>query len=394
MEKSEVPSINFNTGTDLAFALVVFLSYFATFSQSSIISIFLILILICLGIAYITVGIYGFSFISKTSRTIDRLGYFLLQLVIGGFIVYYTNGKGVSALILLPLVSHSVMILDQDWMFGVNASIIGTYAIATFAYTQSWQMVWSQLPLFFVGQVFILIFTQMALTERKARIRQENLSNELAEANRHLSEYANQVKELTLIQERNRLAREIHDGLGHYLTTLNMQIKAAEAMIDRDNQKARHMLSDAEELSTQALVDVRNSVYALRMDDSDGGTLEERIRKLISSSNVRQMKIDFEIKGEVRSITPQVDLTIFRACQEGINNAMKHSDADLLSIELSYEEPEDISLVISDNGTGADEIQSGFGLIGIRERVRLLNGSVDVSTATGIGFTISMRLPG
>ncbi len=394
MEKSEVPSINFNTGTDLAFALVVFLSYFATFSQSSIISIFLILILICLGIAYITVGIYGFSFISKTSRTIDRLGYFLLQLVIGGFIVYYTNGKGVSALILLPLVSHSVMILDQDWMFGVNASIIGTYAIATFAYTQSWQMVWSQLPLFFVGQVFILIFTQMALTERKARIRQEKLSNELAEANRHLSEYANQVKELTLIQERNRLAREIHDGLGHYLTTLNMQIKAAEAMIDRDNQKARHMLSDAEELSTQALVDVRNSVYALRMDDSDGGTLEERIRKLISSSNVRQMKIDFEIKGEVRSITPQVDLTIFRACQEGINNAMKHSDADLLSIELSYEEPEDISLVISDNGTGADEIQSGFGLIGIRERVRLLNGSVDVSTATGIGFTISMRLPG
>jgi Histidine kinase. len=293
MEKSEVPSINFNTGTDLAFALVVFLSYFATFSQSSIISIFLILILICLGIAYITVGIYGFSFISKTSRTIDRLGYFLLQLVIGGFIVYYTNGKGVSALILLPLVSHSVMILDQDWMFGVNASIIGTYAIATFAYTQSWQMVWSQLPLFFVGQVFILIFTQMALTERKARIRQEKLSNELAEANRHLSEYANQVKELTLIQERNRLAREIHDGLGHYLTTLNMQIKAAEAMIDRDNQKARHMLSDAEELSTQALVDVRNSVYALRMDDSDGGTLEERIRKLISSSNVRQMKIDF-----------------------------------------------------------------------------------------------------
>lgn len=394
MEKSEFPTINFNTGTDLAFALVVFLSYFATFSQSSITSIFLILILICLGIAYITVGIYGFSFINKSTRTIDRLGYFLLQLVIGGFIVYYTNGKGVSALILLPLVSHSAMLLDQDWMFGVNAAIIGTYATATFAYTQSWQSVWSQLPIFFVGQVLILIFTQMALTERKARIRQEKLLNELGEANRHLSEYANQVKELTLTQERNRLAREIHDGLGHYLTTLNMQIKAAEAMIERDNQKARHMLSDAEELSTQALVDVRNSVYALRMDDSEGGTLEERIRKLISSSNVRQMKIDFEIKGEVRSVTPQVDLTIFRACQEGINNAMKHSDADLLSIELNYEEPAIISLVISDNGTGADEIQSGFGLIGIRERVRLLNGSVDVSTATGIGFTISMRLPG
>jgi signal transduction histidine kinase len=394
MENSESPVINITTGTDLAFALVVFLSYFTTFSQSEITSIFLILILICLGIAYITVGIYGFSFISKSKRTIDRLGYFLLQLVIGGFIVYYTNGVGVSALILLPLVSHSTMLLDQDWLFGANAAIIGTYTIATYAYNQSWQLVWSQLPIFFVGQVFILIFTQMALTEREARMRQEKLLEELAEANRHLNDYANQVKELTLTQERNRMAREIHDGLGHYLTTLNMQIKAAEAMIDRDHQKARHMLSNADELSTQALVDVRNSVFALRVDETENGTLEERIRKLIQSSNVRQMKIDFVITGEVRYISPQSDLTLFRACQEGINNAMKHSDASLLSIELSYEDPKFITLVISDNGSGAEELQSGFGLIGIRERVKLLNGSVDVNTSPGVGFTISMRLPG
>jgi signal transduction histidine kinase len=73
---------------------------------------------------------------------------------------------------------------------------------------------------------------------------------------------------------------------------------------------------------------------------------------------------------------------------------MKHSDASLLSIELSYEDPKFITLVISDNGSGAEELQSGFGLIGIRERVKLLNGSVDVNTSPGVGFTISMRLPG
>jgi len=273
MEKSESSAITFTSGTDLAFALVVFLAYFATFSQAAVTSLFLILILVCLGIAYITVGIYGFGIISRSSKVIYRVGYFVLQLVIGGFIIYYTNGIGVSVLILLPLVSHSAMLLDQDWMFGINAGIIGTFAIATYAYTLNWQSVWPQLPIFFVGQVFILIFTQMALTERQARIKQEKLTSELEEANRHLSEYAAQVKELTLTQERNRLAREIHDGLGHYLTTINMQIKAAEAMLERDNQKARHMMADAEELSAQALVDVRNSVYALRIDEGRMGRL-------------------------------------------------------------------------------------------------------------------------
>ena len=249
-------------------------------------------------------------------------------------------------------------------------------------------------PWFLPVKSLFLSLHLMALTERKARIKQENLSIELAEANRHLSDYAQQVKELTLTQERNRLAREIHDGLGHSLTTINMQIKAAEAMIDLDNQKARHMMADAEEMSTQALVDVRNSVYALRVDEKESGSLEERIRKLISSTNIKGIDIGFTIEGVRRSVTPQVDLTLFRACQEGINNAIKYSNADKLIITLTFLDSNEIKLVISDNGSGAEEIQSGFGLIGIRERVRLLNGKVDVSTASGQGFTITILLPG
>jgi len=106
------------------------------------------------------------------------------------------------------------------------------------------------------------------------------------------------------------------------------------------------------------------------------------------------MDIQFAIEGNQRPISPQVDLTLFRACQEGINNAMKHSDADLLSIQLDYNDPDSISLIISDNGSGADDIQGGFGLIGIRERVKLLNGTVAVSTESGAGFTISISIPG
>lgn len=394
MEKPESDSFSFNSGTDLAFALVVFLSYFANFSQTQTLSSFLIVILICLGIAYITIGIYGFGYISKSNSTLGKIAYFVLQFIIGGLIIYYGKGAGFNALILLPLVTHSVMLLDQDLMFAVNAGIIATYAVAIYSYSHSWQEVINQMPFFFAGLVFILFFTQMALTERKARMKTEKLAADLAEANKHLSEYANQVKELTLSQERNRLAREIHDGLGHYLTTINMQIKAATAMIGKDNEQALHMMNNAQNLSAEALVDVRNSVSALRADIKEGGVLEDRIQKLVEAALVKDVSIQFNLFGERRAVTPQVDLTIFRACQEALNNALKHSNADQISITLDYSDEKFIHLIVSDNGIGAEGLDGGFGLIGIEERARLVKGTVKVITEEGKGFSLILKIPG
>lgn len=394
MDKHESASFSFSSGTDLAFALVVFISYFANFSQTQTLSLFLIIVLICLGIAYITLGIYGFSFINKSKWVIGKILYFVLQLIIGGLIIYYGRGAGFNALILLPLVTHTVIVLDQDLMFAANAGIIATYALAIYSYSGSWQEVINQMPLFFAGQVFILFFTQMALTERKARMKTEKMAAELAEANRHLSEYAEQVKELTLSQERNRLAREIHDGLGHYLTTINMQIKAATAMIGKDNDQALHMLHNAQYLSSEALVDVRNSVSALRADTKEGGLLEDRIKKLIESTFTKDVDIQFTTRGERRSITPQVDLTIFRACQEALNNALKHSNANRITILLDYSDSQSLQLTVEDNGKGAEELDGGFGLIGIQERARLAKGTVQVVTKEGQGFSLILNIPG
>jgi len=126
----------------------------------------------------------------------------------------------------------------------------------------------------------VLIFTQMAVTEQKARKQQQRLAEELSEANKQLSEYAEQIKELTQTQERNRFAREIHDGLGHYLTTINMQINAANALIKNEPVKAAEMLEKAKRLITDALVDVRDSVYALREESPELEDLPERISSL------------------------------------------------------------------------------------------------------------------
>ena len=226
-------------------------------------------------------GIYGFAYAKKSSSLFIKLAYFILQLLIGGLIVYYGKGAGFTALILLPVVAHSAMLLDQDWSLITNIAIFASYLLSIWAYSHNFSQVWQGLPTFFVGQVFILIFTQMAMTEQKAREKLEKLANELSEANRHLSEYADQVHILAVSEERNRFAREIHDGLGHYLTTIKMQVSAAAAIVKKDPERAAHMLENAQKLTSEALVDVRNSVYALRKDSLDIGDLVTRIRGLV-----------------------------------------------------------------------------------------------------------------
>jgi signal transduction histidine kinase len=393
MERKDNSGFTINTGTDLAFALVVFISYFAAFSNGSLFDPFLITVIIILGIAYITNGIYGFAYTSRKGNMSTKIIYFSLQLILGGLIVYYGRGAGFNSLILLPLVAHTAMLLDQDWMLAANVGIILTFILAVYLYSARLAIVWASVPVFFAGQVFILIFTQMAVTEQRARLKLENLAAELSEANKHLSDYADRVRELTITQERNRMAREIHDGLGHYLTTINMQIKAATAILTKDNKKALVLLENAQNLSSVALVDVRNSVFALRQEPNEMPPLYTRIADMAKSASTANRKIELCIKGEPRPVNTQLDLTLFRAAQETINNANKHSNSSLVKLTLDYTDPDQIELESVDDGVGSDEINHGFGLLGIQERVRLLNGDTQIVTSSGKGFKIKITIP-
>ena len=233
----------------------------------------------------------------------------------------------------------------------------------------------------------------MAVTELRARVKLENLAEELSEANKNLSDYASRVKDLTIIQERNRLAREIHDGLGHYLTIINMQLKAPNAVISKDNKQAEDMIESATHLSSEALIDVRNSVFALRQDSIDIKPLAERLTIVAESSTSKDQKVFLKVIGEPREISPKVDLTLYRAGQEMINNAVKHSKASEIILTLDYTDSNNMLLTSRDNGIGNSSIHQGFGLLGISERVRLLNGEVEIKTSKGEGFMLNIKIP-
>lgn len=393
MERTNSTTFNLHTGTDLAFALVVFVSYFSAFSSTPVTSLFLIMVIIFLGIAYITNGIYGFSYVRKSPTNGIKFIYFLSQFVIGGLIIHYGRGAGFSALIMLPLVAHAVIVLDQNWSLVATFGILVTYVIAVWSFSHDLQSVWLGLPVFFIGQIVVSIFTQMAVNENKARERLELLATELSDANRHLSEYAEQVHELAIAQERNRFAREIHDGLGHYLTTINMQISAASALVKSDPGKSVDMLEKAKKMTSEALVDVRNSVFSLRKESIDLNDLHQRISQLVEESRNSGIDVFLNVKGMPIPLSPQANLTIYRAAQETLNNAHKHSQATRVDLQLDYSQIGYVQFVVIDNGLGAEEIRNGFGLIGIQERVRLLNGEVKIDNQPGKGFEVRINLP-
>jgi len=235
---------------------------------------------------------------------------------------------------------------------------------------------------------------KMVIDEQNARKELELAANDLSSANRRLKEYAQQIEELATSKERNRLAREIHDGLGHYLTTIFMQIEATNLLIKNNPQKASLFLMKAERLTKVALDDVRRSVETLKGKKEDFLSLPEKINYLFENLISETIESDFLIIGTPRKLSIQCELTLYRAVQEMINNTIKHSRATKINSYLKYNpEEKKVTLYYKDNGIGSDNPSGGFGLISMKERVKLLNGDLRISSNIDQGFCVNIEIP-
>ena len=379
---------------DLAFAVVVLASYFATFSALQLASITTIVLLILLGMAYLAIGIYGYAYCAQNKGFIIQLGYFAIQIPLGGIIVYLGSGAGFNAMVLLPLAGHAVVLLSRRVGYITQLLIALAYVVAVYLYSGRLQVVWQGLPTFVAGLVFIVIFTQMTLNEETSRREVERLLSELTVANQKLRQYAIEVEDLATIKERNRLAREIHDGLGHYLTTIHMQIQAASAINAKDPNRATEMLNKAQVLTQEALTDVRHSVFALRSTPEDQGSLTEQIKLLLEGARPFEISTCLDVLGEERALDIPSYWALYRAAQEGISNTCKHAQASHLWLALDFREDKWVKLEVKDDGIGGESITEGFGLMGLKERANHLGGTVTLSTNNGQGFAFEVKIPG
>jgi signal transduction histidine kinase len=388
------PIIQTGSSINLAFAIVVMASYLSIFSSFEPESIQILIWLTLLGIAYLSVGVYGFKFVSRQPTRSLIVSYFICQMTLGGVIVYLSRGNGLTLLILLPLAGQSVLLLQNLWMYVPAFFSAVVYAIAINSYAQNWETALSALPIYAAGVFFIMIFTQVAVGEEQARHEVNRLIGDLEAANTRLREFASQIEDLTITKERNRLAREIHDGLGHYLTTIYMQIQAASAVMQNDPDTALSMMDKALNLSQEALQEVRRSVNALRSSSEESLPLQKRIERLLEDGENSGLQTSFQIQGNPRELDSKKSVTLFRAAQEGFSNTRKHAAAIHFSISLDFTNDELVRMTLQDDGVGSDTIEGGFGLIGLRERLYLVDGNCEIFTSKGEGFTLQITVPG
>ena len=378
---------------DLAFAVVVLASYFATFSSLQSASAVKIVVLISLGTAYLAAGIYGYAYCVRRKSTQLSILYFWIQIMLGGLIVYLGRGAGFNALVLMPLAGHAVILLPRRTAYIALFVITFSYVAAVFAFSGSVEAVWTGLPIFVAGLIFIVVFTQMALNEESSRREVERLLNELTAVNQRLREYAIQAEDLATAKERNRLAREIHDGLGHYLTTIYMQIQAARAVSGNDKGRAEAILSKAQNLTQEALADVRHSVAALRSPIDGHKPLADMIGGLLDGARNAGIEPELIVSGDERPLNPQTRWTLYRAAQEGISNTCKHAHASRLWINLDFTQSACVELEVEDNGVGPGEYTEGFGLMGLKERVSSVGGELQIGSSPKGGFEFDIKVP-
>ena len=238
---------------------------------------------------------------------------------------------------------------------------------------------------------FILYVVIMIQNERQENERITFLNNQLNAANEQLKRYALESEKMAETRERNRLAREIHDTLGHALTGISAGIDACLAIIDISPEMTKGQLNRIGEVARQGIKDVRRSVSKLRPDALERLNLEDALTKMIEDiSLTTNTKIMFDLQIPSLKFSPDEEDAVYRVVQEGITNAIRHGQATLIHITISKKD-EWLTLMIRDNGCGCTEIKDGFGLKHMQERIGLLNGTIEYEGSDG--FMITARIP-
>ncbi|MFN2223786.1 MAG: sensor histidine kinase [Chloroflexota bacterium] len=319
--------------------------------------------------------------------------YFVVQLTLFTLSIYLAGTVNGVWLIAMPLVGTGVARLPIWAQIGSSVYILVALAWRPVV-EAGWQIGFSLAMGVLPAVVFVALFVKLLMREEEARNRAEKLARDLEVANRQLSAYATQAEELAISKERNRLAREIHDSLGHYLTVINVQLQAALTVLDDDRQRAVTAVETAQQLAQDGLTSVRQSVSALRESPLGDKPLAEAIDALVQETERAGIVVETELLGRPRRLEPATELALYRTVQEGLTNIRKHSRASRVDLTLDYGDPERVGLTIKDNGVGAASIDNGgFGLVGVRERVQLLGGSVHVQTEPGQGFQLIIQIP-
>lgn len=295
--------------------------------------------------------------------------FFCLQL---GFICQKRMIKWIIPIMIIYIVSIRFFLQEVTWT--EYYFIFGLYCFMSFGYAY--------------------VFNRLMHSEQQTkRLLAENKEQYqlIQEKNKALVQHIKQIEKMTIVEERNRMARELHDTIGHTFTSVIMGMDAVSYLIETDPEKAKERLNVLRNVARNGLDEVRNNIHAIA--DEENSSLSIHVTLLANEFALHTgTKTHTYVKGKEYEVSKQVRWTLIRCLQESLTNAKRHGQAMRVEVMLRFS-PRQIRLKITDDGIGASDIKQGFGITAMKERVRPLNGDVQIQTELGKGMTVICTLP-
>ncbi len=341
------------------------------------------------GMIFILMLLIGFLG-NQIKSGLIRLGLPFLQLMLAAILIYLEDTQS-SQMIILTLIAVLINSYPLRWGKIYSAAYFTVYLsieliqAALIQTTPEWFVDDLISRLYADVLVFILVFASFYLLKR-----QYLLNGQLASALETTHEQAKRINEMSVLAERQRIIGEIHDTVGHTLTTAIIALEAGDTLMTRDQLAAQSKYTLAARQIKQGLDDLRNAVRTMQKDNRM--TFKERMQRLIADMR-ETTDLAFNVITELHSEPLPIQQSIMlNAVKEFVTNSLKHGDSQ--SVDLLLQEfGEQYHLIISDDGKGTPNIIFGFGLQTIRNRAESLGGSMTAESQPDEGFSIHLTLP-
>lgn len=367
---------------------------------------------------YIILGLLVLGFTAFNKRDIDEIGVILLLLFIINSNLRFFSFKDkkffVFSSLLLEIILVGIIyryyggialfyfvtgILDGVLLLGERLSVVACGLLTLAVFFITWEINY-ELSILNTGISIVLFFLALYIKyEHNQRLAVEKLYNslkiseeKLKKANMDLEIYADSISELAVLRERNRISREIHDSVGHRLSTIIIQLGAIEKLARENGDIASEMASNLRSFAREGLEEIRKAIRELKpaeMEKYQPIMAIESLTRQFSKLTGVDVKLGFS--REKKALNEKQSFVVYRVVQEFISNSVRHGKATKINIFMNFGEDE-LILTLRDNGVGNDSIQKGMGLTNIWERVSELGGQVQYSTEKGKGFLLRVVL--
>jgi NarL family two-component system sensor histidine kinase YdfH len=330
--------------------------------------------------------------IIQTSR--GKLVYIIAQGLMAFIITHISRNTGMVFGLYMALIGETIGFLGINRWSVLSTTYLLALSLTNFIIFTNIENAVYWLLTIIPTVIFIGMYVTMYLRQAEAREKAQALADELESANRQLTEYSARVEDLTIANERQRMARELHDTLSQGLAGLILQLEAADAhLTNQHNEKAQSIIGNAMNQARVTLADARRVIDDLRQPSLDD--LDSALRLEVSRfTNATGIPIHFHAD-PVPPLADPIKETLVRAVAEGLTNIVHHAQAHNVDVDVRMKD-KGLLVTIKDDGVGFDpsSIPSGhYGILGMQERVRLVNGNLEIKSTRDEGTVLKIQIP-